>query len=129
MTFCDDLCKQIDQFESARWEGHDYSASSNLSMNSCSNAKSIHKEVISSSEDFWQRETSSSDDLVKESEKNSLSGDLLAALGCASDVIADEYSSTDNARILESDQWVTEQKHVHESEVKKNIDYDFQTHT
>ena len=28
------------------------------------------------------------------------------------DVIVDEYNSTDNARILEFDQWVTEQKHI-----------------
>ena len=30
--------------------------------------------------------------------------DLVFALGCAPDVVADEYSSTGNARILESDQ-------------------------
>ena len=35
--------------------------------------------------------------------KTPCSGDLVPALGCAPDVVADEYSSTGNARILESD--------------------------
>ena len=41
--------------------------------------------------DSWQRESTP------------CSGDLVSTLGCAPDVIVDEYSSTDDARILESD--------------------------
>ena len=128
MTFCDDFCKQIDQFEFAKWKNHDYSAFSSFSMNSCNNAKSTHKKIINFSKNFWQRETNLSGNLVKKSEKNSFSNDFLAVFDCASDVIVDEYSNIDNARILESDQWMTEQKHVHEFEIKKDIDDDSQIH-
>ena len=50
---------------------------------------SSQRKITNSLENFWQRETSSSNDFV-------------IALDCASNVIVDEYNNIDNARIFQS---------------------------